>query len=96
MSSTIDLYNSYRVGTTTYTGSFPFYNNVAAIACSISAANVTSNAFVKTYNLDETYLYTHIIMEPNDDSVDPYTEIPLIVDVSNSQYSSLVTSYLLL
>jgi len=96
MSSTIDIYDSYRAGTTTYVGSFPFYNNYAAIACSVSAANIITNALTVTYDLDETFLLPHIIMEPGDQDVDPYTEIPLIVDISVSGVSGLITSYLLL
>lgn len=82
MSSTIDLYTSYRAGTKTYNGSFPFYNNVAAIACSISAAAVTLNAFTTTYNLDESIGVPYIIMEAGDNNVDPYTNIPLIIDLN--------------
>lgn len=80
MSSIIDIYDSYTVGTKTYTGSFPFYNNVAAIACSVSAANVIQNNFAITYDLNENYLFDYFIMEPGDANVDPYTQIPLVVD----------------
>jgi hypothetical protein len=101
MSSTIDIYTSYRVGTTTYNGSFPFYNNVAAIACSISAANVTTNAFNVTYDLDESRGFAYIIMEPGDDLVDPYTDIPLVVDLNYDLIDpnanlGLLTYYILL